>query len=267
MTPIRTTLALLALISSSASSIAQDTVLPARENFHLYLLVGQSNMAGRGQVEESDLTPHPRVLMLTKSLKWEPAVDPMHFDKPPIVGVGLGKSFGIEIAKSNPEITVGLIPCAVGGSPIEAWLPGGYHPSTKTHPWDDMLPRAKAALKVGTLKAILWHQGESDSNFEKAPLYQDRLHWVIQNFRQELSSPGIPFIAGQMGRFEDRPWDDWRRMVDGVHQQLPETVPNTAFVRSDNLTHKGDLVHFSALGYRKLGQRYASAYRALIAAP
>tara|TARA_R110002096_G_scaffold200639_4_gene384644 strand:+ start:3959 stop:4762 length:804 start_codon:yes stop_codon:yes gene_type:complete len=265
MTPIRTTLALLALISSIGSSLAQEPPLPARENFHLFLLVGQSNMAGRGQIAEVDLKPHPRVLMLTKELEWTPAVDPMHFDKPPIVGVGLGKSFGIEIAKSNPEITIGLIPCAVGGSPIDTWLPGGFHPSTNTHPWDDMLPRAKAALKVGTLKAILWHQGESDSNFKNAPLYQDRLHWIVRNFRQELGYPDVPFIAGQMGRFENKAWDDWRIMVDQAHQNLPKSIANTAFVRSDGLTHKGDFVHFSALGYRKLGQRYASAYRALIA--
>ncbi len=242
---------------------AQESKLPAPENFHLFLLVGQSNMAGRGKVAEEDLKPHPRVLMLNKELEWVPAVDPMHFDKPPIVGVGLGKSFGIEVAKAEPNITIGLIPCAVGGSPIEAWLPGGYHPSTKTHPWDDMLPRAKAALNVGTLKGILWHQGEADSNFERAPLYRDRLHWVIAKFRSELNAPDVPFIAGQLGRFPERPWTDWTIVVDEVHRTLPKLVPNTAFVRADGLNHKGDNVHFDALSYRKLGQRYASTYFAM----
>ncbi len=254
---------LLALISSAGSLWAQQVKLPARENFHLFLLAGQSNMAGRGKADQQDKTPHPRVLVLTKSLTWVPAADPLHFDKPGIVGVGLGKSFGIEIAKSDPKITVGLIPCAVGGSPIESWLPGGYHPSTKTHPWDDMLPRAKEAIKSGTLKAILWHQGESDANFERAPLYRDRLRWVVAKFRTELKAPEVPFIVGQLGQFPERPWDDWKRTIDAAHRELPNLAPKTAFVRSDSLTHKGDRVHFDALSYRKLGVRYASAYQAL----
>ena len=48
---------------------------------HLYLLIGQSNMAGRGEVAKEDRTPHPRVLKLDKKDEWVPAVDPLHFDK------------------------------------------------------------------------------------------------------------------------------------------------------------------------------------------
>src|SRR5687768_14861689 len=54
---------------------------PAKEKFHLYLLIGQSNMAGRGVVEEADKVPHPGVLVFTKENAWAPAVDPLHFDK------------------------------------------------------------------------------------------------------------------------------------------------------------------------------------------
>ena len=73
--------------------------LPAKENFHLYLLVGQSNMAGRGKVTEQDKETHPRVLVFNKQGKWAPAVDPLHFDKPGIAGVGLGKSFAVEMGQ------------------------------------------------------------------------------------------------------------------------------------------------------------------------
>ena len=68
--------------------------LPPKERFHLYLLIGQSNMAGRGAIEEQDKTPHPRVLKFTKENTWAAAIDPLHFDKPAIAGVGLGSSFG-----------------------------------------------------------------------------------------------------------------------------------------------------------------------------
>lgn len=254
-------------IGVTAAAFAQDTesvALPEKEKFHLFLLVGQSNMAGRGKVAEQDLEVHPRVLMLTKDLEWKPAVDPLHFDKP-IAGVGLGRTFGKAIAEEDPEIVVGLIPCAVGGSPIAAWEPGGYHPSTKTHPWDDMLPRAKAALEVGTLKGILWHQGESDSKENLAPIYEEKLHALIERFRKELSAPEVPFIAGQMGNWPERPWDKWRKMIDAAHQQLPEKIENTAFVGSDGLKHKGDEVHFDAASYREFGQRYADVFWAMTA--
>ena len=152
-----------ALVLAHGFLPAETPKIP-REKFHLFLLVGQSNMAGRGKVAEGDRKPHPRVLMLSREKKWVPAVDPMHFDKPRMVGVGLGRTFGIAVAEGDPGIHVGLIPCAVGGSPIRSWEPGGYHGQTKSHPWDDSLARARAALRDGTLKGILWHQGESDSN-------------------------------------------------------------------------------------------------------
>lgn len=252
-----------AALSLLIGANAQESITPpAKEKFHLFLLTGQSNMAGRGAVADEDKKPHPRVLMLTKDLKWVPAVDPLHFDKP-VAGVGLGKTFAIQIAEANPDITIGLIPCAVGGSPIQAWEPGGYHSSTRTHPWDDMLPRAKAALEVGTLKGILWHQGESDSNENLAPGYEKRLHELIARFRKELSTPIVPFIAGGMGNWPENPWDEWRTMVDAVQQSLPEKVEKTAFVGAEGLKHKGDKVHFDAASYREFGKRYADVFESM----
>lgn len=255
------TLVLFLALGLPFASAEDGPDLPNRENFHLYLLVGQSNMAGRGKVTEADKKPHPRILMLSKDLEWVPAVHPMHFDKP-IAGVGLGRSFAIEMAKDNPEITIGLIPCAVGGSPILAWEPGGYHPQTKTHPWDDMLPRARKALEKGTLKGILWHQGESDSKEELAPRYEQRLHDLIARFRAEFEAPGVPFLAGQMGNWPERPWDDWKKQVDRAHRDLPGKVPTTAFVSAEGLQHR-DKVHFDRDSYIELGKRYAEAYREL----
>lgn len=259
-----TKLTVFMLCSLFASSLfaVQPTpaTVPAKENFHLFLLVGQSNMAGRGKVSEQDLVPNPRVLMLNKNDEWVPAVDPLHFDKPRVAGVGLGRTFGIQIADATPGITVGLIPCAAGGSPISAWQPGGYHGQTQSHPWDDAIRRAKAAMQVGTLKGILWHQGESDCKPELSGVYRQKLHELIARFRKELDAPDVPFIAGQMGQFVERPWSDEKKQVDHAHRALPEEVRRTAFVASDDLQHRGDKVHFSAESYREFGRRYAKAY-------
>jgi hypothetical protein len=233
--------------------------LPPREEFHLFLLVGQSNMAGRGAVAEEDREENPRVLMFDKNNRWVAAVDPMHFDKPAVVGVGPGRTFGLELAKAMPGVTIGLIPCAVGGSPIDTWKPGARDAPTNTHPWDDAMKRAKAALEAGVLKGILWHQGESDSKAELAGGYEVKLRELVDRFRETLAAPDVPFLAGQMGRFPERPWDEHKLLVNQAHELLPKRVARTAFVSAEGLGHKGDEVHFDSAAARELGRRYAAA--------
>jgi hypothetical protein len=224
-------------------------------------------MAGRGKIEEEDRRPHPRVLTLTKDNRWVPAVDPIHFDKPGAAGVGPGRTFGIQIAENDPEITVGLIPCAAGGSPISTWEPGGYHDQTKSHPYDDALRRARFAMQTGTLAGILWHQGESDCQPDKAEVYEEKLHQLIARFRTDLAAPEVPFIAGQLGQFDGKPWSAEKQRVDRAHRDLPQKVARTAFVDSNGLHHKGDQVHFDAASYREFGRRYAKAYLDLVSPP
>jgi hypothetical protein len=263
---LRLSLVLVALVPFAPlqADQADQVQLPPKPQFHLFLLVGQSNMAGRGKIEPQDQVPHPRVLMLTKEDRWQPAVAPLHFDKPAAAGVGLGRTFGMQIAEANPEITVGLIPCAAGGSPIASWEPGGFHGQTNSHPYDDALRRARLAMQAGTLKGILWHQGESDCRPELAAVYEQKLHALIRRFRDQLAAPELPFLAGQLGQFPERPWDDAKRRVDQAHRDLPGKLPCCAFVRSDNLTHKGDQVHFDSPSLREFGRRYAQAYLELV---
>lgn len=256
---IRSILCLLFSLTATAGVLAQEVPLPPKDKFFLFLLVGQSNMAGRGVVEEQDKVVNSNVLMLSKEGKWVPAMDPMHFDKP-AAGVGLGKTFGQIIAKANPGVTVGLIPCAVGGSPIDTWKPGVYYPATKSHPWDDMVKRVETALPAGTLKGILWHQGESDSSTGLAENYGPKLHDLVERLRTLVKSPDVPFIAGQMGMFDGVPWNPEKVLVDKATRDLTKEVPHTAFVSAEGLKHKGDKVHFDSAAFRELGKRYAAAY-------
>ncbi|MEO1527921.1 MAG: sialate O-acetylesterase [Planctomycetota bacterium] len=244
-------------------NVNAQTSSSAPSNLDLILLVGQSNMAGRGRIAPQQNQPHPRIFSLDKNERWVPAVDPLHFDKPAMVGVGLGRTFAQVLAKQDPDAKIGLIPCAVGGSAITTWEPGGYHRQTKSHPYDDTLRRIKTALRSGTVKAILWHQGESDSNAKNAPQYEARLDALIARLRDACGDPEIPFIAGQLGRFEGKPWNEFRIQVDAVHRSLPDRVSRTAFVSSEGLTDKGDKTHFDTASYEELGRRYAAAFHKL----
>ena len=238
--------------------------LPTRSQLHLFLLVGQSNMAGRGDVEPGDQQPIPNVLAVNAAGEWVPAIDPLHWDKP-AAGVGLARTFAIHYLASHPGVSVGFIPAAVGGSPISSWLPGAYYAETKSHPYDDALARARPALARGTLTGILWHQGESDRSAELAPRYERALSELIARFRRDLNAPRVPFLIGQLGQFAGAPWDEYALSIDRALRQVASSVPFTAFVPSHGLAAKPDNLHFDAPALREFGRRYAAAFAELSA--
>jgi hypothetical protein len=252
--------ALIFVLVSSLLALGDGEVkLPKKKNFHLFLLAGQSNMAGRGTVEEQDLVVHPRVFALDKEGNWKPAVAPMHFDKS-VAGVGLGKSFAVALAERDDSVFIGLIPVAHGGSPIESWEVGGYHEQTNGHPYDDAVKRARKAKKDGVLKGILWHQGESDSRPERAKAYKLKLDDLIKRFRKDLRVRKVPFAIGQLGQFPEKPWDESRTLVDTAHRQVAHESPLVEFVSSDGLICKSDNTHFTSQSLREFGRRFAEAY-------
>ncbi|OCX54022.1 hypothetical protein BEL04_07035 [Mucilaginibacter sp. PPCGB 2223] len=244
-------LSVIALFLSLVISVSAQT---PDLDFHLYILIGQSNMAGRGPItDELKNESNDRVLMLTKDLKWVEAKHPLHFDKPKIAGVGPGLAFGLQMAKVYPEAKIGLIPCAVGGTPIEHWLPGAYDKATDTHPWDDAVARITEAMKYGVIKGVIWHQGESDSSPEKAKLYLARLTELIARVRTLVGNPSLPFIVGELGRY--------RPVYANINTELaklPAQVPFTAVATSEGLVHKGDTTHFVGTSAEELGKRFAA---------
>lgn len=230
-----------------SKSESRDTLL------HLYLLVGQSNMAGRGQLDaEYKNISNSRVLMLNKDNEWTIASHPLHFDKPKIAAVGPGLTFGIEMAKANPAVKIGLIPCAVGGTAIESWEPSAIDPVTKKHPYDDAIARLRAAMKSGVVKGIIWHQGEANSTEERSPGYLNKLELLIKRLREVAGNENLPVVAGELGQYRDR-----YQLVNDQLQLLPKKVKNTAVANSEGLTHKGDNTHFDAASATELGKRFA----------
>lgn len=255
---------LCSLILISSFAMAQISYAPSQTNtvdssFDLYLLIGQSNMSGRGVIiEKFKEEGNPNLFMLTKDNKWVPAKNPLNFDKPKIVGVGPGISFGIAMEKANPTHKIGLIPCAVGGTSIDTWKPGSYDEDTKTHPYDDMLLHLQAALKSGVLKGVLWLQGESDSDPEKAAVYLTKLKTLIKQLRNVTGIPNLPFVAGQLGRYREE-----YQNINNVLKELPNQVAYSAVASSKDLTDKGDKTHFTSESQEKMGERMAKQMKEL----
>ena len=226
--------------------------LPAKEKLHVYLLMGQSNMAGRGKVEMGAQLEDRRVLVFTQDQKWAVAKDPLHWDKPKIAGVGPGLSFAKSMADAQQGITIGLIPCAVGGTPLKRWERGGDL-------YAAALERARAAMTTGTLSGVLWHQGESDSNEKLAATYRDRLSRMFQALREDLGSPSLPIVLGELGRFHVERTGKPAEIVNNALHEVVQATPAVAIASSEGLKDGGDKLHFDADSQREFGRRYAAA--------
>ncbi|PZX49162.1 sialate O-acetylesterase [Algoriphagus chordae] len=231
--------------------------MSSKENLHLYLLMGQSNMAGRGKIGALDTLTHPRVFMLDKAENWVPAQDPMHFDKP-VAGVGLGLTFGKIMANADNDIKIGLIPTAVGGSSINYWFADSLFHQTNTYPYDDMIRRAKKAMESGTLKGILWHQGESDSNTESSVNeYRQKFEAMLTALKTDLGIESIPIVMGEIGYFF-YPKAPYAERLNEIFFEIAASQKCIGLVSSEDLNHKGDETHFDSNSYHALGIRYAA---------
>ena len=253
----------------------------------LVLLVGQSNMAGRGYAGPDDLVPLPREEYIRPDFKWVPAIEPITKDRPfigtfdsdgkkivspdpfetvlpnaqqKVCGVGLGRTFGKLLAEDNPDHTVGLIPAAVGGTGIAAWLPGGVDDWDDTNfPYDFAIQRAKEAQKSGKIVAILWHQGETDAA-KQTPDYKQKLKTVVENFRRDLGDDSIPFFAGYLASFYKPEIQDHAAIVDNAITELTKEIPGFYSVETKDLNHRGDNLHFDTESLHTLGERYYFVY-------
>lgn len=222
-------------------------------NFYIYLALGQSNMAGRGEISgKYARLQHDRVVMMDQENQWVPARHPVHFDKPKVIGTGPALSFGIKMAQKYRNHKIGLVPCAVGGTSIQHWKPGAYDDRTDTHPWDDAKVRIREAMRHGVIKGVIWHQGESDSAPEKAAHYLEDLRDLIQRLRDLTGNPDLPFVAGELGQYREV-----YGHINRVLEKLPAAVPYTAVASSRGLKPMADGTHFNSKSSHRLGKRMA----------
>lgn len=220
----------------------------------IFLLIGQSNMAGRGIVTGEDRQPIPGVFAFSKERQWVPAIDPVHFDRPDRTGVGLGRTFAATLIRLGAAKNVGLVPAAFGGSALAEWVPGGTHYTNAV----DRLKAALAASPGARLRGILWHQGEADSSDEeRAITYRLRFARFIAALRKDLDAPNVPVLIGQLGEFVEIAKYPQLPLIQRELATIPLHVPLSGFVSSQGLGHKGDLLHFDSPAMKEFGRRYA----------
>ena len=248
------------LFAVIAAVFAAGSAWADSPRYDVYLLAGQSNMCGRGPLPATpyDLTN----VQIWNGSAWVQAVEPFFHDLS-TAGAGLAASFARKMADAEPGVVVRLVPAALGDTGMSRWIPeGDLYQAAVT------MTRAAVANGGGTLKGILWHQGEADSgSTANAQNYAANFTRMVNQFRTDLGSvasdPVIPVVAGELGRYFGDPDNTHCTYWQTVNNQLrtvAKTLDNVYLISSEGLTPKDDKIHFDTPSLRTLGVRYSVVF-------
>ncbi len=223
----------------------------------VFILAGQSNMAGRGAVEAEDTITHPRIKTIDKNGNIILAKEPLHFYEPTMAGLDCGLSFAKALIRNCPDdVSILLIPAAIGGSNIRQWLGDSVHRGVKL--LSNIKEKTALAKQYGTIKGILWHQGESDANEKGMPVYKENMQKLFGIFRAEAGKKKLSILLGELGAFNLNAAKQFKQ-INQIIWEYASIDKNTAVIVTGDLDHKGDNLHFNAAGQREMGKRYAAA--------
>lgn len=231
--------------------------IPDKSKVWVFILAGQSNMAGRGIVGPQDTLPNERVLTVNKSGEIVVAKEPLHFYEPSRTGLDCGLSFGKELISHIPDnITILIIPAAIGGSSVSRWLGDSTYRGVKL--LTNFIEKVEIGKKHGQIKGILWHQGETDATQNRIPLYKNRLIQLFEKFRAVAGNENLPILIGELGTYSTNN-EIWMKLNEQIHLYIL-TDRNAFLVKTSDLKGIGDNEHFDSEGQRLLGQRFANEY-------
>jgi len=256
-------------------------VFSQRNNFHIYLCFGQSNMEGSAPIEKQDEVKNPRFLTLQplncsnlsrEKGKWYPAVPPLSQCHS---GLSPADYFGKTMVEHVPDsIKVGVINVAIGGCDIRLFDKKIYKNYLSTYkedwfvnkvrdyggnPYEYLISLAKLAQKDGIIKGILLHQGETNTGDEKWTTYVKNIY---ENMLTDLSlkADEVPLLVGEVVHEEQ---EGICEKMNLIINKLPALLPTAHIVSSKGCNVRKDKVHFNSEGVRELGKRYANKMLAI----
>jgi sialate O-acetylesterase len=212
----------------------------------VFLIAGQSNSVGFGKSPINDPS-EIGVHHFGPDKKWELAAHG-HLHNP---WISLAKQL-----KSELGYPIGLIPTAVGGSPISKWIPT---------PKGILFKKMKETLNQSSkdIKAVLWYQGESDTSLELRHKYKPQFTRFVTGIRRFTKNEKLPILTVQLNRLHmDEPepggWDAIRE----YQRQLSNEIKNVLII-SIFESILSDAIHNGSEGNILIAQR---AYDTLLGA-
>ncbi len=217
-------------------------VLPGvgqEQGVHLFILSGQSNMAG-----------------LNPELSFSPTVRE-----------ALGKD------------NVVIVKDAQGGQPIRRWYKqwkpkDGEMPEGNGDLYDQLMQKVGVAIEGKSVKTVtfVWMQGENDAKTRNGEVYGDALRGLIDQVATDLQRKDVNFVIGRLSDFsnDNKMYPHWT-MVREAQVKVAEADSRGAWVDTDDLNDKKDeqgnvkhQLHYTSAGYKELGKRFAEKALALI---
>ena len=264
------------LLISNMNIFSQD------KNFYIYLCLGQSNMEGNARIEAQDTISVDSRFQVMASVdcsnngrvkgNWYTAVPPLCRCR---TGLSPADYFGRTMVANLPKnIKVGVINVAVGGCKIELFDKDNYESYVATapdwmknmvkeydgNPYARLVEMAKLAQKGGVIKGILLHQGESNTNDS---IWPQKVKGVYDNLIKDLNlnPKNVPLLAGELVNADQK---GACASMNKIIATLPKTISNSYVISSAGCPQRGDGLHFTVVGYRELGKRYAAQMLSLL---
>jgi len=227
----------------------------------VFLLAGQSNMAGAGlfeKLKKSDQKRPEGVKIWNKGVWTELG---------PGISANEGRfgpelAFGRAMRKAFPDDEIYLIKTASGGTSMHKhWtVEGKGSPMLKK-----FLASARGALadldksKVKyQVEGMLWMQGESDAAQGKGAEYEESLVKFIKAMRKEFKERKMPFLMGRILPTFDKP-KGHGPMVRAALEKVAAEDENVACFNTDDFArlNKG---HYDHEGQLELGKAFAEHF-------
>ena len=166
----------------------------------------------------------------------------------------LTQQFALQLRAKHPNVPVGIIQTAWGGTPIRRHVRGG-----------DIYANHIAPLKDFHVAGVLWYQGCDDAmNFATATEYESQMTALINQYRTVFGRKNLPFLYVQLAR-----WPNYQ-YTQNMREAQRTTLGNTNLHDSSNVamtvsldTDKGTSALIHPLGKDILGARMAAQYLAM----
>ena len=166
----------------------------------------------------------------------------------------LTQQFALQLRAKHPNVPVGIIQTAWGGTPIRRHIRGG-----------DIYANHIAPLKDFHVAGVLWYQGCDDAmNFSTATEYESQMTALINQYRNVFGRKDLPFLYVQLARWTNYQYtqnvrEAQRTTLDNANLQDRSNVAMTVSLDTD----KGTSALIHPLGKDILGARMAAQYLAM----
>lgn len=166
----------------------------------------------------------------------------------------LAQQFALQLRAKHPNVPVGIIQTAWGGTPIRRHVQGG-----------DIYANHIAPLKGFHVAGVLWYQGCDDANnYGTALQYESQMTTLINQYRNVFGRKDLPFLYVQLARWTNYQYtqnvrEAQRTTLDNANLQDRSNVAMTVSLDTD----KGTSALIHPLGKDILGARMAAQYLAM----